>query len=770
MPSRVKWIVFVLLVSTPAALGAAARAEGASSARPSELFAGPPPAGSAQTAGGDRATDPGATTDPDHGPKSNSKSNSNPNSNLGPVTIGPDLVRSLASAKSGAILVLPISPDVSVPLRLESIEVLSRNARLVVMREIGGTVVEEPLAPPALRLFRARGVDDPSTSSFLAVTPRGVDGWVVVDGTTHVVSSGRSGAGGAPRSTLAFPLSLMPPATSPWTCEPMLAPGTRPPLPGAPDGTAGDLSGLPPCRVATLALDSDYQYFALFGQGGAEAAAAFALTLAAGASEIFAPSTGLQFSVGFLRIWETSADPWTEATKSAQLAQFADHWGQLMTDVDRTCAHLLSGRDLNGGVAYLNAACSTSIGYALSANLDGSFPYPLESDDDNWDLVVVTHELGHNFGAPHTHSMFPPVDGCGLGVCTDADEGTIMSYCHLCPGGMSNIVLAFAPQSAGAITGFLQSLPAQCVPLGGEATAHDDVASTLMGHPVEIDVLANDPAATCSDDTIAWFDTRTAGGAVVSLCIGCGLEGRDALLYVPAETFAGSDSFSYTLGDSGAQEAATVSVEVTPLLAATSPTALRPGIWVAYHAASSPTAIPDLDQSSPFATEVLGNINLQLTSGSFAGSGLVDEVAARFSAYYFAAVDGVYDFTLVSDDGSRLSIDGAAVIDHDGIHPMVGASASIGLQSGWHRLRLDYFEAFGPAGVVLFASAPGQQTSIIPSTALAREGADLDGNGAVGGGDIGLLLGAWGARGSEADLDGDGIVDAADLGLLLAAW
>ena len=50
--------------------------------------------------------------------------------------------------------------------------------------------------------------------------------------------------------------------------------------------------------------------------------------------------------------------------------------------------------------------------------------------------------------------------------------------------------------------------------------------------------------------------------------------------------------------------------------------------------------------------------------------------------------------------------------------------------------------------------------------------ADLDGNGAVDGVDLGVLLAAWGvtATGSLGDLDRDGFVDGADLGLFLAAW
>lgn len=49
-------------------------------------------------------------------------------------------------------------------------------------------------------------------------------------------------------------------------------------------------------------------------------------------------------------------------------------------------------------------------------------------------------------------------------------------------------------------------------------------------------------------------------------------------------------------------------------------------------------------------------------------------------------------------------------------------------------------------------------------------GADLNGDGAVNGADLGLLLAAWGTPGPEADLDGNGVVDGGDLGLLLAQW
>ncbi|MFO0875027.1 MAG: peptidoglycan DD-metalloendopeptidase family protein, partial [Phycisphaerales bacterium] len=48
---------------------------------------------------------------------------------------------------------------------------------------------------------------------------------------------------------------------------------------------------------------------------------------------------------------------------------------------------------------------------------------------------------------------------------------------------------------------------------------------------------------------------------------------------------------------------------------------------------------------------------------------------------------------------------------------------------------------------------------------------DLNGDGAVNGADLGLLLGSWGAcAGCAADIDGNGAVNGGDLGLLLGAW
>ncbi|UCC30603.1 MAG: hypothetical protein JSU86_20710 [Phycisphaerales bacterium] len=87
--------------------------------------------------------------------------------------------------------------------------------------------------------------------------------------------------------------------------------------------------------------------------------------------------------------------------------------------------------------------CDEGVDYALVSGLSGYFPYPLQDNHaQNWDIVVVAHEFGHVFGAPHTHEVNPPIDTCGLG-CGGPTDGTIMSYCHTCPGWVENILLRF---------------------------------------------------------------------------------------------------------------------------------------------------------------------------------------------------------------------------------------------------------------------------------------------------------------------------------------
>jgi len=83
-----------------------------------------------------------------------------------------------------------------------------------------------------------------------------------------------------------------------------------------------------------------------------------------------------------------------------------------------------------------------------------------------------------------------------------------------------------------------------------------------------------------------------------------------------------------------------------------------------------------------------------------------------------------------------------------------------------------------PQSVKALGSRENQVSEFRPRLTIQYEppsvpAPDLDGDGAVNGVDLGLLLASWGAcppPPCAADLNNDGVVDAADLGLLLAGW
>ena len=56
---------------------------------------------------------------------------------------------------------------------------------------------------------------------------------------------------------------------------------------------------------------------------------------------------------------------------------------------------------------------------------------------------------------------------------------------------------------------------------------------------------------------------------------------------------------------------------------------------------------------------------------------------------------GVYTFYTDSDDGSQLYIGGDLVVDNDGLHSMTEVSGSVALSTGYHPIRVTYFEKNG---------------------------------------------------------------------------
>ncbi len=84
---------------------------------------------------------------------------------------------------------------------------------------------------------------------------------------------------------------------------------------------------------------------------------------------------------------------------------------------------------------------------------------------------------------------------------------------------------------------------------------------------------------------------------------------------------------------------------------------------------------------------------------------------------------GSYEFRLTSDDGSRLSIDGATIIDHDGRHAATAKAAGpMNLTPGLHAFRIDHFDHGGKKQLALEWRAPRQDAfAPIPTDNLRAE-------------------------------------------------
>jgi hypothetical protein len=320
----------------------------------------------------------------------------------------------------------------------------------------------------------------------------------------------------------------------------------------------------------SVAFEYDFEFWTNALASDSFIAILYTVALAASLDEIYRRDTGVGISIANLRVWEDAEDPWTGVDTQAQLDELTEWYGENGADIVRDTVMLCSARNIGGGRAEIEGLCN-DLGFAVSGSMTGFFPYPLEeSSANNWDLDVVAHELGHNLGAVHTHEFCPPLDQCApadfFGGCQDAQvcsDGTIMSYCHTCVGGMGNIRMEFHPSVAQAISDYVAG--SDCVSDEDAAVnTTNDVADTLMNTRITIDVLQND-SATCSDLDIFLFDEVTVAGGKVEMSSGTGPFGRDELIYQPPTGYVGEDKFTYiAMNEFASVDIGPVNIDVLP--------------------------------------------------------------------------------------------------------------------------------------------------------------------------------------------------------------
>ena len=473
------------------------------------------------------------------------------------ATIQVDLERLEAiagkSRTEGDVLVrgIPLGADITVDMQLHEVSAIHPGSRFVIVEadpDAPSKSIEVELDAPDIVVLAGHIDGRPDDKALLAHGAMGTMGYVRHGDRTFMFSSGKIGSG---QPALSFDTGLLPDGAlelMPLECTLLAGDGSL--FEEVHEtGDSGFLAGGLPCRKVGFALETDNEYLSnLFG-GNANAANAYTALLLAATTEIYVDQFNTNLEIEYLRLWSIP-DPWSASSTSAELNSFVSYWQANMGDVSRDLAHLLSGRSLGGGIAYLGGLCGGSSAYALSANLNGSFPYPiLDNSSQNWDLMVFAHETGHSFGSGHTHDSYnPPIDGCANGDCSVVPEGTIMSYCHTCSGGLSNVRMIFHPRVETVIRNRLNSISCDYTGSGEGATAVDDqfAASSVFGTTLAL--LENDSELSCGAISITQLPATSQQGAVLNLLPGA-VDGLDAVQYIPAPGFFGLDEFSYQISD-----------------------------------------------------------------------------------------------------------------------------------------------------------------------------------------------------------------------------
>lgn len=664
-------------------------------------------------------------------------------------------------------------PGGMVDLELDRVSVVSSDTQFILGTKDGLA----PMARPDVVLLSGIVAGHADSMAYLAISPYGINGFIDLNDELISISTGPYAQGKDLLDALkAARLSdVIDPADSTAFCgytqgDTNLEP-SGPPIEYAPNPDRGTAT----CRIAGIAIETDWEFTSRIFAGNTDASAAYVVSLMGAISEIYERDMNVRLSIPYLRVWGDNSDPYSSA--GDPLDQVRAHWNANMDSVNRTVVHYFTGRtDTSyGGVAYVAVLCNGSYGYGVSAYINGSFPYPLvDHSSGNWDVTVASHELGHNFGTGHTHNYSPQIDGCGTGDCTLAYGGTIMSYCHSCSGGMSNLVLAFHPRVQDTIVGYMDSI--SCDLIGEGVTAIPDVVSTLQDTPVEIDALANDEAQSCDTLLLLSYDFVSDNGGDIELLVGQGPGGRDIFRYTPVLSFGGQDSFNYTIIGIGGAQTTTVTINVQAYRPAD--TRLDPiaGLGVEYFVLSNPSTMPDFDLLNSYASDVTEHVSYASTTGNFMGSGRSDNVGAVIEGYVWAFIDGVYTFSTESDDGSRLWIGDDLVVNNDGLHGMVKRTGTIPLLAGWHQLRVEFFENGGGAGLVSTISGPGLAEQDLQGFILTHEAnaqcsiADLNADGIIDFFDISEFLQAFNNLDAAADFTADGIWDFFDVSAFLQAF
>ena len=88
-----------------------------------------------------------------------------------------------------------------------------------------------------------------------------------------------------------------------------------------------------------------------------------------------------------------------------------------------------------------------------------------------------------------------------------------------------------------------------------------------------------------------------------------------------------------------------------------------------------------------------------------------EDFGATFDGYINIPQDGMFTFSLSSDDGSVMFLDGNRIITNNGLHAPVEIDYTAPLAKGYHKIKIDYFQKTGGSELSFKVKGPGIDTN-----------------------------------------------------------
>ncbi|MCA0361023.1 MAG: DUF1080 domain-containing protein [Armatimonadetes bacterium] len=116
----------------------------------------------------------------------------------------------------------------------------------------------------------------------------------------------------------------------------------------------------------------------------------------------------------------------------------------------------------------------------------------------------------------------------------------------------------------------------------------------------------------------------------------------------------------------------------------------------------------------------------QLNLGNDGFGAFTDHFFVQVTGFIVAPEDGEYEFSLGSDDGSKLVINGTTVIDNDGLHGESPVkTGKIKLNKGENKIAIDYFENEGDAALRLRWRKGSSSFELVPASAFTTPAGEV---------------------------------------------